>query len=234
MDSLLSNFQNLLSQNLVLAILISYLTGILASVTPCIYPMIPVTIGVIGSQKVTSKWQAFLLSLTYVGGLSIVYSILGIIAASTGIMFGHLSTNPWLFLIIGNLCLFFGAWMMGWINIPQIGLLNTHKWQENKSFLTVFIMGAISGLVAAPCTTPILAILLGYVATTGSIIKGGILMFSFSFGMGTFLIILGTFVGLAKTVPKPGTWMVRVKQAFAIIIIIGGEYFLIKMGQLLF
>ncbi len=234
MDWLLLNFQSLLSQNILIAIAVSYVAGVLISATPCIYPIIPITLGVIGAQKIKNKLQGFLLSLTYVAGLAFVYSILGIIAATSGLIFGALSTNPWLYFLVGNSCLIFGAWMLDWIRLPHVGLFKNHRWSKNKSYLTVFLIGSASGLVAAPCTAPVLALLLGYVASTGNIIQGGLMLFSFSYGMGSILILLGTFAGFANTIPKPGVWMIRIKQTLAMLMILGGEYFLIKMGQLLF
>jgi len=233
MEWINTHFQAAISQVSVVSFLLAYLAGVMTSATPCIYPMIPITLGVIGAQKTDNRWQGFALAMAYVFGMSLIYAALGIIAASTGKLFGSIATNPWVYLGVGNLCLFFAAWMMGWINVPQTGLFSTLLRNKQRGMLTVFLMGGISGLVAAPCTAPVLAMLLTYVATTGSIVKGGCLLFVFAYGMGTLLIVLGTFVSAAKTLPRPGEWMVRVKQFLALIMLGAGEYFLIKMGELL-
>ena len=233
MDWINTHFQATISHVGIVSFLLAYLAGVMTSATPCIYPMIPITVGIIGAQKTENRWQGFVLSVVYVFGMALVYAVLGIIAASTGKLFGSTATNPWVYFGVGNLCLFFAAWMMGWVNIPQVGVFSALFKDKQKSILTVFLMGGISGLVAAPCTAPALAMLLTYVATTGSMIKGGLLLFIFAFGMGTLLIVLGTFVSTAKILPKPGEWMVRVKQLLALIMLGAGEYFLVKMGELL-
>jgi thiol:disulfide interchange protein DsbD len=94
------------------------------------------------------------------------------------------------------------------------------------------VIGVISGAVAAPCTSPVLAGLLIYVSTTKNVMFGGAMMFAFSIGMSTLLILIGTFSGVAKSLPKPGNWMVWVKRGLAVALFAIGEYFLMKAGGL--
>ena len=218
------------------AVVLAYLGGILASGTPCIYPMIPITIGVIGANVQQTRLQSFQLSLVYVAGLAMVYGGLGVFAAATGRFFGEISTSPLGYFLVGNLCLFFGAWMMDWVQLPQFGFQSSVEPATivgAKRWTQVFIMGCISGLVAAPCTAPILAILLTFIATTGNVAYGGLLMFVFAYGMGTLLIVIGTFTSVAAALPRSGAWMIRVKKGLALVMLGAGEYFLIQMGTLL-
>jgi len=214
----------------VFSLALSFLGGVLASLTPCVYPMIPVVVGIIGASSIDRKLTAFTLSLSYALGLSIVYSFFGLFAATTGRFFGEIATSPWSYLIFGNLCLVLGAWMMEWINIP---FFSSGKTTLQKGHAGAFITGLLSGIVAAPCTSPVLGGLLIYISTTKDIILGGAMMFAFSIGMSLLLIIIGTSSGFIKTLPKPGRWMVWVKKGLALVLFGYGEYFLLKAGGLL-
>lgn len=211
-------------------VLLAYFGGVLASLTPCVYPMIPILIGIIGAADIEKKSRGFTLSLSYSLGIALVYAAMGMIAALTGGFFGEIATNPWSYLVFGNLCLILSFWMMDWINIP---IFSRNRTTGSKGHIGVFITGALSGIVAAPCTSPVLAGLLVYVAKTKDVALGGSMLFSFSIGMTTLLILIGTFSGVMKSMPKPGEWMVRVKKVMALVLFIFGEYFLIKAGGLL-
>ncbi|PIV66913.1 MAG: hypothetical protein COS10_03815, partial [Nitrospirae bacterium CG01_land_8_20_14_3_00_44_22] len=102
----------------VLSIPVAYLGGVLASLTPCVYPMIPIVLGIIGASSIDKKTTGLTLSASYALGVSIVYAALGIFASMTGSFFGEVATSPWSYLVFGNLCLILGFWMMEWINIP--------------------------------------------------------------------------------------------------------------------
>ncbi|MFC1770992.1 cytochrome c biogenesis protein CcdA [Candidatus Margulisiibacteriota bacterium] len=222
-------FQNILYQNIFYAGILAFGAGILACATPCVYPLVPIIAGVIGAHKQEKKLNGFFLSLAYVTGMSLVFTILGMAAVSAGKVLGAYASHPWVYFLMGNLCLFLAFWMFGLVNIPQFNLSNSKAFSKNQ-WLSVFLLGAISGFIASPCTSPILGLLLLYVATTGNFVYGGILLFLFGFGMGSLLILVGTFVGLLKSLPKPGGWMVRIKFILAIIMVLVAEYFLIKTG----
>ncbi len=234
MESVPELLSSSLASGSLLALVIAYLGGVLTSATPCIYPMIPITISVIGSSGGRGRWHGFINSLIYASGLATVYGGLGVIAAATGQMFGEISTNPWGYFLVANLCLLFGAWMMGWIQIPQLSLSGTTGNNIPSSGLRLFLIGGTSGLVAGPCTAPVLAILLTFVASTGSLVYGGILLFAFAFGLSTLLILIGTFSRFLSAMPKSGSWMNGVKIFMALIMFAAGEYFLVQMGLLLF
>jgi len=225
-DSIVDAIQN----PSLLSVFLAYLGGVLASLTPCVYPMIPIILGVIGASAIDSRLRGLTLSLFYVAGLSLVYTLLGLFASATGRFFGEIATSPWSYLIFGNLCLVLGFWMMDWINLP---IFSSGKTTEKRGCLGAFVIGIVSGVVAAPCTSPVLAGLLIYVSTTKNVLFGGAMMFAFSIGMSTLLILIGTFSGVAKSLPKPGNWMNWVKRGLAVALFVIGEYFLMKAGGLL-
>ena len=115
--------------------------------------------------------------------------------------------------------------------IPQ-KLMNFSGNPDKKGFFSSFLIGVVSGFVIGPCTAPVLAVLLGYVAMQTNLLLGMSLLFVFAFGMGTLLIILGTFAGVIAAMPKSGNWMTKIKLVFGWILIGAAEYFLYTAGTL--
>ncbi|MDT8274271.1 MAG: cytochrome c biogenesis protein CcdA [Desulfomonilia bacterium] len=231
-EGLINSLDLYLLSSVPLAFVAVYLAGVLVSFTPCVYPVIPITIAYIGAQKTTSKLQGFLISIFYVLGTSITYTSLGILASLTGQLFGEIQSSPWTFFIVANLCLFMGLAMLEAFTLPLPGFISSQrKGSPRAGLLGGFLIGAASGLILGPCTAPVLGVILGYVATKQHLLFGMGLLFVFSFGMGTILIILGTFTGLITNLPKPGLWMIRIQKAFGWIFIALGEYFLIVAGS---
>jgi thiol:disulfide interchange protein DsbD len=234
MEGLISQFDYYLQQAPVMAVGVAFLAGIVTSFTPCVYPLIPITVGFIGARGSTTKLRGFYLSLFYVLGLAIVYSLLGVVASLSGQLFGRISTSPLAYLVVANVCIFFGLAMLDVFQL-SFDFLSKYSPQPGKSRGGggALILGASSALVAGPCTTPVLGTLLAYVGTRQNVVLGILMLFFFSVGMGFLLIVVGTFTGLLSSIPKSGVWMVRVKKGFGFLMIGVGEYFLIKMGQLL-
>ncbi len=231
MEQFLTNLDSYLQSSFLLSIAASYMGGVLISLTPCVYPMIPITVGIVSSSNLGgSKIRGFLLSLCYVTGLAVMYAGLGLFAAATGSFFGSIGTNPITFIVIGNIILFFGLSMLDVFHLPFIG---TNISTKVKGFTGVFIAGISSGLIAGPCTAPALGSLLAYVATTGNVFLGGVLLFFFSFGMGTILLLAGTFSGVLASIPRSGKWMEIVKKIMAFILIGLAEYLFIQAGRML-
>ena len=231
MESLFHNFSQYLSQVSPAAYLVSFLGGIGASLTPCIYPIIPILIGVVGISGTASRRRGLILSLVFVLGMALTYSCLGLIAALTGKIFGRLSSHPFSYLIVGNICLMFALSMLGLFEIRLPGSWGEAKGNQGKNLGGVFLMGASSGFVAAPCTVPVLGTLLAFVAQRGNLLFGVSLLFVFALGLGFLLILLGTFTGLLASLPKSGPWLVRMQQAFGILLLLVAEYFLIQAGR---
>ncbi len=229
----ISQFEGLARTSPWLAILLSFAGGVLASFTPCTYPMMPITVAFIGGKANGSKRRGFLLSVFYVLGLSIVYSALAAFAALTGQFFGALTASPWVYLIVGNICLFFGLVMLEAVPLAPPGFLNNLKVAEfsGHDVFTSMILGGASALVVSTCTTPVLGVLLALVAARHQIVLGVGMLFSFSFGLGALVIVVGTFTGLLTSLPRSGKWMLRVQRIFGILMILAAEYFLIKTGE---
>ena len=194
------------------AILIVFFTGLLTSLTPCVYPMIPITVSVVGSQS-KSKKQSIALSLTYVLGLAMIYAGLGVLAASTGHLFGSVASHPLTLALVGIFCLFMAAWMAGLFSLPSF--IQPKQTNFSSVYLNVFVAGCFSGLVMAPCTSPVLGMLLMYVASTGDLIWSSLLMFVFAFGMSALLILVGSVSGTLVSLPKSGNWLNGVKWLMA-------------------
>ena len=220
-----------------------FLGGVLTSLNPCIYPMIPITAAIVGGQEIGgvkgsdphSRWRPALLTLTYVLGLAALYSVLGVIAGMTGTLFGAVSTNPWLYFAMANLLVLSALMMFEVVPVPV-----PTSWVERASragtagrFTGAFVMGAVSGLVAAPCGAPIMAAVLTWVTTTQSALLGFLYLFVFSIGMCALLVIVGVSSGALARLPRSGRWMNWVKRGFGLVMLGVAEYYLIKMGQLL-
>ncbi|MGQ0539319.1 MAG: cytochrome c biogenesis protein CcdA [Gemmatimonadaceae bacterium] len=221
-----------------LAIPVLFGAGVLTSLTPCIYPMIPITAAIVGAPvgaTQTSRWRPLALSLTYVFGLAVVYAALGLLAGLTGTIFGTVSTNPWLYFAMANLLVLAGLAMLDVIPIRMPGWLLQRAAAAGTGgrFSGVLVMGAMSGLVAAPCSAPVMAAVLTWVTATKSALLGFIYLFAFSLGMCTLLVVVGVSTGAMSHLPRAGMWMVRVKKIFGLVMLGVAEYYLIKMGQLL-
>ena len=233
MQNLAQNLQVYLSSAPHLSFLVAFLAGFLASFTPCVYPLIPILVGYIGSQGEKKKLRSFLLSFFYVLGMAFIYSILGAIAALSGKLFGQVQNNPWLYLFVANIFFLMGLSMLGVFTLP-VPVFARSKTKNNgkKGFFGSFLLGATSGLITAPCTTAVLGVVLAYVATRQNVFYGISLLFIFSLGLGTILLIAGTFTAFLLSLPKPGKWMDIVSKIFGWLMIIMAEYFLIKAGML--
>ncbi|MCC6769958.1 MAG: sulfite exporter TauE/SafE family protein [Gemmatimonadaceae bacterium] len=217
-----------------------FLAGVLTSLTPCIYPMIPITAAIVGGGETTpgaprSRLRPLLLSLTYVFGLSLVYAALGLFAGLSGTMFGRISTNPWLYFAMANLLVLAALSMLDVIpvRLPAFITQRAATAGTGGRFGGVFVMGAMSGLVAAPCSAPVMIAVLTWVTETKSALMGFVYLFTFSIGMCALLVLVGVSSGTVSRLPKAGLWMVRVKKFFGVVMLGVAEYYLIKMGQLL-
>ncbi len=234
MEGFLQGLEGYLSASPLLAYIAVFLGGVLTSFTPCVYPMIPITIAYIGGRSGESRLKGLFLSIFYVIGMAATYSALGAFAALTGKLFGSASTNPILYLVVANIFIFLGLSMLDVFTLPIPSFLTSRQpGKKSGGYLGAFLVGLLAGTVAAPCTAPVLGVVLTYVAAEQNVIYGITLLFIFSIGLGTLLIIVGTFAGLMSSLPKTGTWSVVIKKFFGWLMIAAGEYFLITAGKLL-
>ena len=232
-----SNLPHQLASNPLLALVVLYVGGVLTSLTPCIYPMIPITVAIVGGQSVGggAARRVAMLVTAYVVGLSAVYSALGVLAGMTGTLFGSVSTNPWLYLLMANVLVIAALAMLDVIPVRLPGFVTARSATAGKggSAGGALVMGAVSGLVAAPCSAPVMAVVLTWVAATKSAVLGFFYLLAFSLGMCTLLVAVGLSAGALARLPKAGMWMTWIKRVFAAIILIVAEYYLVKMGELL-
>ncbi len=237
MENIYASFISYLETGSFLAYIVSFCAGVLVSFTPCIYPLIPINIGVITAEAPDSRLKAFYLSLSFVIGTALVYSALGIIASLMGKVFAKFQINPLGFILIGALTLFLGLSLLGLFNLPQIRLFRRHdklglSSQRFKVF-GAFILGAAGALIIGPCTAPILGMLFLYVALKENILFGASLIFVFALGMGTLLILTGTFSQFLVNLPRSGKWNLVITKVLGWVLVIYAGFLFFKAGRLM-
>ena len=214
-----------------------FAAGVATSLTPCIYPMIPITAGVIAGaeQREGTGWRRRAgLTLTYALGLSLLYAVLGLLAGLTGSLFGTVGANPWARFAVGNLLLLFGLALLDVfpVEAPQRLVAWAGRF-AGGSYAGVFAMGATSGIVAAPCGAPAFAAVLTWVGTTHSAVLGFAYLFVFSLGMTALLILVGLFSGTAAALPRAGRWTVWVKRVAGVLLLGMAEWYFVQMGRVM-
>jgi thioredoxin:protein disulfide reductase len=198
--------------------------GLLTALTPCVFPLIPITVSIFGARQAVARSESALLSGLYVSGIAVMYTALGLLAASTGRAFGSVMGNRWIISAVAALFIVCALAMFGLFDLaPGAGLLTRLSRVGGEGRFGAFAMGIVAGVVAAPCTGPILGAVLTYVATTQKLIFGGSLLFFYAIGMGLPFFLVGTF---AISLPKPGNWMQTIKGIFGILMLIVAAYFL--------
>ena len=214
-----------LDSSVMLALLLIFIGGILASFTPCVYPVIPLTMAYVGAKSEGNKLKGFIISIALVLGIATTYSILGIISATTGSAFGSFTQAPFFIVFLGFIFIAMGLSMFGYYDIQLPYTWNTKLQTKKKGLIGAFLMGMATGILAAPCVGPIIVVLLTWVAKTGSVFKGFIFLFDFALGMGVLFVLIGTFSGVLASLPKAGNWMIKVKYIFGILFIIAALLF---------
>ncbi|WP_028115786.1 protein-disulfide reductase DsbD [Ferrimonas senticii] len=213
----------LAGENLWLVLATLFGLGILLAFTPCVFPMYPILTGIIaGHGKQISSAKAFALSMTYVQGMALTYTALGLVVASAGAQYQAVLQSPTV--LIGLAVLFvalslsmFGVYELQLPTSMQTKLNIASNKQQGGSFAGVFAMGLISGLVASPCTTAPLSGVLIYVAQSGDLVVGGSALYALSLGMGLPLLLIGTSGG--KLLPRAGAWMETIKHVFGFLLL---------------
>lgn len=192
------------------------LLGILMSLTPCLYPMIPITIGILQATNDAKRsfLNNFLVAFSYTAGMSITFAIMGLLAATGSARFGQLLGSPFFTVLLVGFLAYMGCSMLGWyeLYIPRF-LQPRHHEIKSGSFISTFIFGVLSGTFASPCLSPGLALVLSMAVSTGSG-KAFILLFMFGIGSSLPLLIIGTFSNALSMLPRSGMWMVEIKKLF--------------------
>ena len=223
------NFEGFLSHSLFSALIFVFLAGIFTSFTPCIFPMIPITLAILAkeSQK-QSRIHNFLVSVVYVLGIATTYSILGIIAASSGGIFGSSLGSP---IVLSIMCIIFLAMSLSMYGAFEIQVPNFLRQKFGTShgmtgYPGVYLSGLFAGIVASPCVGPVLVGILSYVSTQKSIFIGFILLFTYALGLGLIFIALGLSNQLTRFLPKSGPWMNFFKFILGSLMLSGFYYYL--------
>ncbi len=204
-------FSETLERGWLWAYLASFGTGVLTSLTPCVYPMIPITVAVFGSKdEGTTRKKSFALAACYVGGMGILFALLGVAFASAGGQAGSLLSNPKIIVPMAILLVTLATSLFGAfeLRLPH-SIQNRFSNVGGKGYGGAFGMGLVGGLIAAPCTGPFLAGMLLWVASTGNMLVGGTLLFTYAMGVGVLFFVLAV---TSMSVPKSGAWMDGIKS----------------------
>ncbi|QQK61527.1 protein-disulfide reductase DsbD [Shewanella sp. LC6] len=215
--------QMLSNDSLLWTLVIFFGLGIGLALTPCVFPMYPILSGIIvGQGQKLSTAKAFTLSMAYVQGMAITYSILGLVVASAGMKYQAALQHPAVLVVLAILFFVLSLSMFGLYDLKlpsswQEKMNSISNNQKGGNLIGVFLMGVISGLVASPCTTAPLSGALVYVAQTGDLLQGFLALYVLSMGMGVPLLIIGTSGG--KLLPRAGAWMNIIKTVFGFLLI---------------
>jgi thiol:disulfide interchange protein DsbD len=203
-----------------------FLGGLALNLTPCVYPLIPITISYFGGQSEGNKKALVLRAVIYVLGMSITYSVLGVLASLTGSLLGSALQNPLVLIFVALVLVGLALSMFGLyeIRVPQsLAMLGS---KNRAGYIGTLFMGLTVGLIAAPCIGPFVLGLLTYVSELGDPILGFWMFFVLALGLGTPFLILGIFSGAATHLPRSGAWMIWVRNIFGFILIGMAIYFL--------
>jgi len=217
-------FSQALERGPLAAMAAAWLGGILVSLTPCVYPMVAVTVSVFGARQAKSRFEGIFLSLVFVAGIVAMFVPLGVAAGLTGNLFGAALQSRW---VIAGISLLFIAMAFSMFGAFEFALPSS--WTNRLATMGgiglrgAFVLGLVSGLVAAPCTGPVLTGILAFIAKTRSVALGASSMAAFAIGLGLPFFLVGAF---AVQLPKSGRWMVHVKSVFGIVLLIVAIYFL--------
>jgi len=217
------------SQGLIIGLLLVFLGGLALNLTPCVYPLIPITVGYFGGQSEGSTTKLFFMGILFILGLAVTYSTIGVITSLTGAIFGALLQNPIVILIIVAIMLALSLSMFGLYEFKLPDSLVNKAGGAKAGLYGAFFMGLTMGIVAAPCIGPFVLGLVTYVATKQDPFFGFILFFVLAVGLGTPYLFLAIFSGKIKKLPRAGEWMDAVKHIFGFILVGMALYFLLPL-----
>jgi len=217
-------FQKGLARGPFYATLTAFVGGLLVCLTPCVYPMVAITVSVLGARSDTARARAMGLSTAFVLGIAAMFTPLGLVAGLTGSLFGSALSNPWVTTFIALVFLGLAASMFGAFEfVLPSGVTNRLATVGGAGYGGAFLIGLVSGLVAAPCTGPVLTGILLWIGKTRSAGLGSLVLFAFSLGLGIPFWLVGTF---AVKLPRAGRWMLWTKSFFGIVLSVLALYFL--------
>ncbi len=223
--------KKIIEKGLPYAIIAFFIFGLALNLTPCVYPVIPLTVGYFGGQSGRSKGSSFVMALFYVVGIAIIFAILGLISGLAGKQWGFLFQNPWFVIVVTTIILAMAASMFGAFEITVPSWLTSSLGKSREGNIGALVMGLTVGVVIAPCAAGIIIGLVGLVAKLGIVAKGTLLFFIMGLGLGLPYLILATFSGLLTKLPQSGMWMVWVRKLFGVLLVGVALYFFLPQAK---
>jgi len=219
--------QQILEHGIIYTIIAFFLIGLALNLTPCVYPVIPLTVSYFGGQNSRSKGSSFISAFFYQIGIAFAFAILGLLSGLAGKQWGFLFQSPWFVIVIATIILAMAASLFGAFEITVPNWLLSSVGKSREGVVGALIMGLTVGVVIAPCAAGIIIGLVGLIAKLGLVVKGTLLFFVMGLGLGLPYLVLATFSGLLEKLPQSGMWMVWVRKLFAILLIGVALYFIL-------
>ena len=223
--------RQVIEKGLAYAVIAFFLFGLALNLTPCVYPVIPMTVSFFVAQSEQKRWAVFVLASYYVVGIAIVFSILGLVSGLAGRQWGFLFQSPWFVIFITIIILSMAASMFGAFEVTVPSSLMTKLGKSRQGAIGSFVMGLTVGVVIAPCATGIIIGLVSIVAKLGIVAKGALLFFVMGLGLGFPYLFLAMFSGALSRLPKSGLWMVWMRKLFGFLLIGVAIYFLLPQAR---
>jgi thioredoxin:protein disulfide reductase len=224
----------ILEHGLIYALAAFFLVGLALNLTPCVYPIIPLTVSYFGGQSGRSRGSSFVSALFYLLGIALSFALLGVLSGLAGKQWGFLFQSPWFVVVVATIILLMAASMFGAFEISVPTGLLTRFGGVREGLFGALIMGLTVGVIIAPCAAGIIIGLVGLVAKLGLVARGGLLFFVMGLGLGTPYLVLATFSGLLNRLPQSGMWMLWVKKFFGILLIGVAIYFVTPQIELIY
>lgn len=223
--------KEVIEKGLAYAVIAFFLFGLALNLTPCVYPVIPLTVSFFAGQGEQKRRRIFVLALYYVVGIALVFSMLGLISALAGKQWGFLFQNPWFVIVITIVILTMAASMFGAFELTVPSVLMTSLGKSRQGAMGSFVMGLTVGAVIAPCAAGIIIGLVGIVAKLGMIAKGTLLFLVMGLGLGLPYLFLAMSSSLLHRLPKSGMWMDWIRKLFGVLLIAVALYFLVPQAK---
>jgi thiol:disulfide interchange protein DsbD len=225
-----SSVQGVLEHSgLLLSLIFVFIGGLALNLTPCVYPLIPITIGYFGGQSEGSTKKLFLMGSFFVIGMAVTYSVVGVVTALSGAVFGSLLQNPIVIIFISLIFVILSLSMFGVYEFQLPNALVAKAGGAKTGYYGAFFMGLTMGIVAAPCIGPLVLGLVTYVAAKADPYFGFLMFFVLALGLGAPYLFLAVFSGKIKKLPRAGVWMESVKHIFGFILIGMAVYFILPL-----
>jgi thioredoxin:protein disulfide reductase len=216
----------ILQHGLAYALVAFFLVGLALNLTPCVYPIIPITVSYFGGQSERSRSATLVSALFYLLGIALSFALLGLLSSLAGRQWGFLFASPWFVVAITTIMLLMAASMFGAFEISVPSALLNKFGSAREGVIGSLIMGLTVGVIIAPCAAGIIIGLVSLVARMGLVVKGALLFFAMGLGLGLPYLVLATFSGLLSRLPQSGEWMIWVKKLFGFLLLGVAFYFL--------